>query len=344
MVQLKPQDAERLLKKPDPSIPVLLIHGSDVGLVSERAAAFAATVIADNPDPFALVRLEQSEIAANPGRLADEANTIGLFGGRRAIRVRLGGNRPIQAAVEAVLADPPRNAWIILEGGDLRKGSGLRKLCEGARGAWAIACYNDGEAALDGLIDREIVARGLAIDADARAFLRAQLGADRLASRSELQKLALYAEDSRRVDIEAVRAVVGDSAAAAVDDAVDAMASGDAAALDVSLRRLIGGGTPAFVIAAAALRHVQTMHRVAAAIEGGRTPDAAIDAAAGMLFPQRKARLAQQLRLWSANRLFAMAERIERAIFESRIKATLGEAVIEKTLIAVALSAHQRRR
>ena len=344
MVQIKPQDAERFLRKPDPAIRVVLLYGSDSGLVSERAAAFAAAVTSGNPDPFALVRLDQSEIAADPGRLADEANTIGLFGGHRAIRVRLGGNRPIQASVEAVLARPPSDAWIILEGGDIRKGTGLRKLCEGARGAWAIACYTDGTAMLDGLIESEIAAAGLAIDDEARALLRSQLGADRLASRSELQKLALYAGEDGRVDVAAVRAIVGDAGASAVDDAVDAMASGDLATLDVSFRRLVGSGTPAFVIAAAALRHLQLMHRIAGAMDSGQSAEAAIDAVGGPMFPQRKAKLAQHLRLWSADRLYAMTERVERAIFESRVKAALGDAAIEKTLIAVALSARQRRR
>lgn len=344
MVQVKPQDADRFLAKPDPACRVVLIYGSDSGLVAERAAAFAATVIAGSSDPFALLRLDSSEIAAEPGRLADEAGTIGLFGGSRAIRVRVAGNRPIQSAVEAVLADPPTDAWIILEAGDIKKGTGLRKLCEAARGAAAIACYADGAAALDRLIDAEMKAAGLAIDDDSRALLRGLLGADRLASRSELQKLALYAAGLGRVDVEAVKAIVGDAGATAVDEAVDAMAAGEVAALDASFRRLVASGTPAFVIASAALRHLQLMHRIRAAMEEGASAEAAIDGVGGYIFPQRKAKLGQQLRLWTADRLLAVADRVGRAVFESRVKPALGDALIEKALTGVALSAQARRR
>ena len=344
MVQIRPQEAERFLAKPDPAVRVVLIYGSDTGLVSERAAAFAQRIIEGSSDPFALVRLDSSDIASDPGRLADEARTIGLFGGNRAIRVRIAGNRTIQPSVEAVLADPPSDAWIILEGGDIKKGTGLRKLCEGARGAAAIACYADSAAMLDGLIQTEIVGAGLGLDAEARDILKASLGADRLASRSELQKLALYADGMGTVTAEAVRAIVGDAGASAVDDAVDAVAGGDPGAFDRSFRRLVASGTPAFVIAAAALRHLQVMHRVAAEMGEGRPAEAAIDAVGGPMFPQRKAKLAGQLRLWGADRLFEMCGRLERAIFESRTKPALGDAAIEKTLTGIALAARQRRR
>lgn len=343
MVQIKPQDADRFLSRPDPGIRVVLIHGSDTGLISERAAAFARTILGKNDDPFALVRLDSYEIAADPGRLADEANTIALFGGTRAIWVKVGGNRPIQAAVEAVLAAPPQDAWIVLEAGDIKKGVGLRKLCENARGAAALACYADNDAALDRLIDSELKAASLGIDPDARALLRGLLGADRLASRSEVAKLSLYALGSTTIDIDAVRAVVGDAGASATDEAVDAAALGEAAGLDKAFRRILGSGTAAFVVANAALRHFQLLHRIKSAVEDGMPQQTAMERNAGGIFFQRKGKLEQQLRVWSADRLMMALERLDGAIFDSRLKASIADEVIGQALLAVAMLARARR-
>ena len=44
----------------------------------------------DANDPFAFVRIEGEDLSANPSRLVEEANTIPLFGGRRAVLVRAG--------------------------------------------------------------------------------------------------------------------------------------------------------------------------------------------------------------------------------------------------------------
>src|SRR5437879_1956039 len=75
----------------DPARPIALLFGPDAGLVSERADAIMRAAVDDPNDPFALVRLDGDELAGDPSRLIDEANTVPLFGGRRAIRVKAGG-------------------------------------------------------------------------------------------------------------------------------------------------------------------------------------------------------------------------------------------------------------
>lgn len=341
-MQVKPQDADRFLAAPSPQHRVILIYGTDTGLVAERAAAFARAVLAGSDDPFALVKLDSSEIAADPGRLADEANTIALFGGSRAIWVKVGGNRPIQASVEAVLDAPPRDAWIVLEAGDLKKGTGLRKLCENAAGAAAIACYADNDAALDRLIDGELGAAGLGIDADARTLLRGLLGSDRLASRGEIAKLGLYAHGGGTVTIGDVRAIVGDAGTSAVDELVDAAALGDAEGFDRDFRRQMAAGTAPFVVANAALRQFQLLHRLRGLADRGISTRDVVDGVPGLFF-QRKGRVEQALRLWSGERLAGALERIDRAVLDSRLQAPIGAEIVGQTLLSIAVQARQAR-
>jgi DNA polymerase-3 subunit delta len=342
MVAVRQQDVDRLLSRPDPAQRVILLYGSDGGLVSERAAAFARTVLAGADDAFGLVRLDSSEIASDPGRLADEAHTIPLFGGSRVIRVRVSGNRPILNAVEAVLRSPPKDSWVVLEAGEIRKGVGLRKLCEAAPGAAAIACYADEGPALERLIDSELSA--FRVDPEARTLLRTLLGSDRLASRSELSKLSLFARGQATIGLEDIRAVIGDGGGFAADDAVDAAATGDAEGLDRNYRRILASGTPAFVVASAALRYFQQLHRIRAAIEAGEPTQSAMDRAGGAIFFQRKAKLEQAVRLWTGDRVFSALERLDRAILDSRLKAAIGDEIIGQALLSIAVLARQARR
>ena len=87
MVALKTADIDKFLARPDPERPVVLVYGPDAGLVSERVNALIKASVDDVNDPFSLVRLEAEELSANPARLAEEAQTIPLFGGRRAVWV-----------------------------------------------------------------------------------------------------------------------------------------------------------------------------------------------------------------------------------------------------------------
>ncbi len=113
MVAVKSGDAERFLGAGLRDIAVVLLFGPDQGLVSERAATLLGKLVDDPGDPFQLVRLDGDELAADPRRLIDEANTIPLFGGRRAIRVLL-GSRAIAGAVGPVLDTPPQDCAVVI--------------------------------------------------------------------------------------------------------------------------------------------------------------------------------------------------------------------------------------
>src|SRR6185369_14271787 len=192
MVALRGRDIDAFLKQPDPARPIILLYGPDAGLVRERADALVASAVDDPSDPFSLVRMDGDELAAEPSRLVEEAMTIPMFGGRRAIRVRA-GSRSFASGVDTLADSPLKDCRIVIEAGDLRPESPLRKTCERAKTAVAIGCYPDGERDLAKLIDDELRLANLRIAPDARASLIMLLGGDRQASRNELRKLTLFA-------------------------------------------------------------------------------------------------------------------------------------------------------
>ncbi len=169
MVALKSGETDAFIARPDPRRPIALVFGPDAGLVRERVDALIKTAVDDPSDPFALARLDGDALADEPSRLVEEAHTVPLFGGRRAVWVKAGG-RSFVEAVEAVLAAPPAaDCRIVIEAGDLRRNAPLRVACEKSPVVAAIACYADGDRELARLIDEEMRAAGLKIAADARA-------------------------------------------------------------------------------------------------------------------------------------------------------------------------------
>jgi DNA polymerase-3 subunit delta len=343
VVQIKPADADRFLAKPDPAIRVILIYGDDDGLVAERAANFARAVIGKSGDPFALVRMESSEVADDPARLADEAHAVPLFGGGggRVIILRLAGPRPIITAVEAILAAPPVDSWVVITAGEQRKTSALRKLCESNKGAAAIACYADSARDLDRVIDEETKASGLTIAPEARAALRELIGADRMASRAEIAKLCLYAADAGAITIDDVRALIGDGAAFATDEVTDAAAAGDAAGLDRAYRRLLAAGTSASTIVGAVVRHFNFLQKARAAVDAGASAES-VATRAGLFYARRDAMI-RQLAVWRPSTIDAALTRLDQALFESRLHRAIENEVVAQALQSVAFMAGTRR-
>src|SRR6516225_4121539 len=170
MVALRGRDIDAFLARPDSGRPIILLYGPDAGLVRERANALLASAVDDPSDPFSLVKLDGDELSAEPSRLVDEALTVPLFGGRRAIRVRAGA-RNFASGVDTLATIPLKDCRIVIEAGDLRSESPLRKACERAKAAVAIGCNPDTERDLAKLIDDELRSAGLRLAPDARASL-----------------------------------------------------------------------------------------------------------------------------------------------------------------------------
>ncbi|MDX7952604.1 DNA polymerase III subunit delta, partial [Lichenihabitans sp. Uapishka_5] len=295
MVAVKSHEAERFLARDAADFPVVLVFGTDTGLISERVRGLVRRLVDDPGDPFQLVRLTGDEIARDPGRLLDEANTVPLFGGRRAVLVEA-GTKPIGPSVEALLEAGPASP-VVIEAGALKKDAPLRKAVERSRAAAAIECYPDEARDVLRLIDDEMAAANLTIAPDAREMLAGLLGADRLASRSEIAKLVLYAGAGGRVTADTVEAVVADAAAVATDAVVDAAFTGDLAGLDAGLRRVVTSPGEAGTMLGAALRHATWLHRTRLDIANGGAMEAALGGLArhGISF-KRKGAIERQLR------------------------------------------------
>lgn len=341
MVALKSAEIDKYLARPDPARPIVLVFGPDAGLVRERVEALVRCAVDDPKDPFQLARIEGDDLASEPSRLVEEANTIPLFGGRRAVWVKAGG-RNIAPAVEAVIASPSPDCRIVIEAGDLKRNAPLRAACERAKTAVALPCYADSERDLARLIDDEMRSAGLTMAPDARAVLLPLLGGDRLASRQEVGKLALYARGKPAVEIEDVMAVVADASTLALDGMIDAAFSGRTGELEVQLAKASTAGTSPGAMISAALRQVMQLHKARLAVEDGAS---ASDAAGGIqpfVHFSRRGAVETALRNWTSRRLERAISQLAEATLESRRQPGLAETIAHRALLALAVSARRK--
>ena len=345
MVALNRASIEAYLAEPSADQPIALVFGPDAGLVSERVQAILRATVDDLSDPFRLVRLEGDELAADPARLLDEAGTMPLFGGKRAIWVKAGG-RDFVGAVETLIATPLADCRVVIEASDLRRGAGLRAVCERARNVAAIACYADGERELARLVDEEMRAAGLTIAPDARAALVSLIGGDRRASLSEIRKLALYARGSSRVELDDVLAIVADASALALDGVVDAAFAGKPAEVEKEFARARSSGIAPGRIVTAALYQLSQLHRARLAVESGTPVTEAIERITPKAQFRRVPAVEAALKNWTAARLEQTMAQLAEAGLQTRqltgAAAALSDPVVSRALLGIAQAARRK--
>ncbi len=281
------------LARPPEGVNAVLIYGPDSGLVSERATLLSVSYIDDSADTLSVTRLTSGDLAEDSGRLADEATSMGLFGGRRVVRVRP-ESQQIAGLLESLLPRIDDDLLLIVEAGQLRANAKLRKLFEGTQGCAAIPCYQDNDQDLARILTEQARKSGFTIEEDARLAMIARLGGDRLASRNEIEKLCLYAHGRDTITLKDVDAVAGNVSALALDDLCDAFSLGDLTRTDHLLERLQGSGTGPDQIIAAAIRHMLLLHEMRAEVEaGGRAGDIVARRRPPIFFKRKQAILAQ---------------------------------------------------
>lgn len=339
MVAIKAGDVEGVLRRPNPGIGVFLFYGPDVGLINERARALAERAVDDPSDPFQLIRIDGDDIAADPARLADEAGTMGLFGGKRALWIKA-TSRNIAPGVDIVLKGPLQETVIVIEGGDLARSAPLRTLCEKSQNALALPCYADTGRDLGAVVDDALKSGGFTISRDARTALIASLGGDRLATRGELTKLMLYAHGQREITLEDVDAILSDVSSLAMDAVVDAAFAGQGTDLETGSRRLAAEGVSASTVLGAALRHALMLLTARLAIEEGKPVSAVMEGMRSLHF-RRKPLVERHLQRWTSDSLKQAIAQLQASLLDTRRLSDLDHVVVAKTLLDLARAARR---
>jgi DNA polymerase-3 subunit delta len=252
------------------------------------------------------------------------------------------GSRSFASGIDTLADMPLKDCRIVIEAGDLRPESPLRKACERAKTAVAIGCYPDGERDLARLIDDELKVADLRIALDARAALMSLLGGDRQASRNELRKLTLFAHGEGEVTLDHVTAVVSDASDLKLDPIIDGAFAGKPELVETEFAKAMVAGTYPGVIIMSAQRHAAWLHKSALAVAEGTPASTLLESGFPRLHFSRKPMAEIALRNFSVGRLAGIIDQLATAAFDMRKQTPLAAAIAQRTLLSIAVNAKRR--
>jgi DNA polymerase III subunit delta len=347
-MKLKPAEVRSFIASPPAKVAAVLIYGPDSGLVRERGEALVRKIAGSLDDPFRVSDLSATQIKDDPASLVDETFALSMAGGRRAIRARNVSDTHSSAfenlfqALEGRKAD--EGGFVVVEGGDLGSRSSLRLLFEEATNAAAIACYLDSPEELEALVQSSLREKKLAIDDDALSYFVERLGEDRGASRSEIDKLALYGEGAQRITLADVVALAGSGGTVGFDDAALAAATGDAPALDRALTLLYDEGTAPVAVLRGAQRLFQRLHLAAGKVAGGMDVESSLKTLRPPVFFKEMPRWRSAIQAWAPKRIADAQEILLKAEADCKTTGLPASPIAARALLSIAAAARASRR
>lgn len=337
---MKPAKANigRAVDQPDPRHRLFLLFGPDN---AEARALGGRLVEALGASRFLI---SGGAIKSDPAMLADEAGAMSLFGGRRVVWVEPAGE-DILAGVVALFDAPPPESPVVAVGGDLKPGSGLRKLAEASPLAVAIACYPPSDQDAARMVAEIGRRHGLEMGADVAARVAAGCDNDRALVGQELAKLALFLDASpnapRRLDQDALDAVGAGTNEGNFLRLADWALQGDIGRLTAELAYLSPGGTEAIPVVRALQRRLLQLAPARARVERGQAPGDVMAAVGKSMFWKDKDLLGELLHRWDAKRLAALSQRVGRLERELMFSPVPERDALGEELIAIARAARR---
>lgn len=311
-MKVPPRQIASFLSAIPKDINAVLLHGNDLGLISERARQIALHISSDLDDVFSVTRIDGDRAAADPSIISDSAQAIAMTADRRLVWVKGKGSEMLTACKNA-FAQNIEAAFIIIEASDTTTRHALVKLFETTQHAASIGCYADNAADL-GAVLREITSRdNITLDQDTASLVVQRLGSDRAASRQEIEKLALLAGPGGTLTYDDVAMALGDSGLLATTDIAIAAADGQVDALQRRLEKAWSESQNPIMVLRGCQSYFRQLLIVARAAAGGVPMAQAIKSLRPPVHFRLQDRMVSQLAGWSTEGLFDAVNRLQDA-------------------------------
>lgn len=324
-------------------VRLVLLHGQDSAASRDHADQIARQ-FADSANPMAVETISGAALGKDPQALIGAAGAVSMFGDRTLVRVD-GLDDDGLAAIMALL-DAPAGNPVIAVAGALKKGSKLVSFAERAASVAALQSYEPSLRDALRLATEIGNPLGLRASRAAAAALFEAAGGDRTLIRRELEKLSLYLDSAEgrpkpleRSDVEAIGVGVGDADQFALGGAV---ASGRPALVVDLLGRLPAGmGIPAL---RAVERRFGLLLALSGVVDGGASPQTAVDGARPPIFWKEKDAIAAELGLWPTPMIVRALADLLAAERDIKTSGSLGDSVAHAAILLLARRGAARRR
>lgn len=335
MTAIRPPGLESFLRKPDPAVAAILIYGDEPGAVRDLAAKTVRKLAGSLDDPFAVITLQDSELAGDPGRLIDEVQSRSMFGDIRVVWLREAGEAFAKACAPLLDGRVSGNR-VIAEAGMLSKASGLRNLFEKSPHGLILPLYDANPAEAGALARSVLMADGIRINEEVLHRFIELAGTSRSLVQREAEKLALYCMGLTEATLADVEAVCGNDTGAAPDQLADSVMAGEVVATDRLFQALVAGGTDAGRLLSAVHAHAMQLQDIKAAVERGGQAAQLLRSARPTIFFKRHDAIQTQLRAWSMADLVMAGSTLGQAVLQTRQMSFLGEAIASRCLLSLA--------
>lgn len=349
-VKRQGRQAETFSKQPEAGTFGAVIFGRAGAPLSEVGEALAASWKKSTNPPLDILRLSPEAAKEAPERILEGLFSESLFGGASLVMTSIAREteaRPFLDALKQIdeSSEPPAGRLLVMAG-DLSTRSTLRKTVEGLSKSTTLQIFERTERDFENWVKDWLANARLALEAEAEIHLIQTLLEDQSLARTELEKLALYADDlDRKLTVADVKSLVSLEDQSSGFEMVDMALSGQTKPLAAQLETQLQDGStnaiPVLIGLINQFKRVLRAHEISASgVNGAKIGERLTP----RIFERQWPAFERIMGSWPPDRALTMMSRIEEVDVSCRQAASPQEAHVRRLLLEVSAHAERQKR
>ena len=329
-MKAKPYQINALIPRLQREFAAALVFGTDSAGVQEVAQQIQKIII-PKAGPFSIIPLSPADIKNNPTRVLEEANTPDLMGGRRLIWFK-----EATATQADIMADfiqqRQTDTFLLMTAENLTKSAALRIESEANPNILVIACYPPEIADLRRIIQDFAHTAKFDFDPQAMDYLIQNTDNNTLILKNELEKIALWNGDKKRITLEQIQQLIG-LGTIDTDTLIQSVANRQAERMINALNALISQGENPVTLVRLITKYFVSLLKGVEKLELGENP---ADIAKKILKPAQfrlEEAVINQLRLWTKPGLLKAHHDLLNAEIQMKTGIIDPELILKQTLL-----------
>ena len=239
----------------------ILIYGTDRGKVSAIAQSLVTFSKSVYKDQLEIIKPSPDKFNNNDTSFLELMNQKSIFYNKTIFLLDLDLIKIYKEDIISLRNNPSSKSNIIIfESASLAHDSFILKVFKKQSNLICVACYQDNEKNIRNSIESYAMEFGLIIDKDSISHLAKKLGNDKLITKSEIEKLAIYA-DNKPLSYADLMDGTGDNSVLGMYKITDNFLLKNEVDVNYIYDRLIESGLSNFIIIRSLIRHLQILYQ-----------------------------------------------------------------------------------
>ena len=329
-MKAKPYQLDALIPRLKKEFKAALVFGTDSAGVQEVAKKIQKIIVPE-VGPFSVTSITPTDLKSTPDRVIEEANTADLMGGRRLIWLK-----EATAQHANIMSDfiekCQTDAFLVMTTENLTKSAALRVESEASPDILVIACYPPEVMDLRRIIQNFSRETGFEFTPEAIDYLIQNTDNNTLILKNELDKIALWNQDKKRIALDLAHQLVGTGTVNS-DTLIQAVANKKSEKILTALSALLAQGENPVTLVRMAARYFSNLLRGVEKVEAG---EASADVAKKILKPAQfrlEESVQEQLRTWTKASLLKAHHDLLNSEIQMKSGTLDPELILKQTLL-----------